>query len=93
MEQKLRLKEFKELYKRLKKDVVWFDYLLFGLLFCIEGILIDLKVQRAVDAALEQIELPTDDYVTPVITEKPSEGSTSLSEVRITAPWYKETKD
>ena len=31
---------------------------------------------------------PMPDMVTPVYTEKPSETSVSLPEMRLTAPWY-----
>jgi hypothetical protein len=57
----------------------------------LEARYLDIHVEMTVDEALKELELPPmEDYVTPVITERPSEGSTSLPEVRITAPWYKE---
>lgn len=91
MGRELKLEPFKQLYQRLKKEgvVVW-NHLLLGLLVYIESIFVRLRSEEAVDSALEQLELPSEDYVTPIITEKPSEASTSLSELRITAPWYKE---
>lgn len=91
MGRELKLEPFKQLYQRLRKEgvVVW-NHLLLGLLVYIESIFVRLRSEEAVDSALEQLELPSEDYVTPIITEKPSEASTSLPELRITAPWYKE---
>jgi hypothetical protein len=43
------------------------------------------EVNRAIKD-YETIEIVTP--VSPVYTEKPSESSTSLPEMRLTAPWY-----
>jgi len=88
--QELRLVEFRQLFSRLKRGVVWFDHLLLGLLVWLETRYIDVKVKSAVDDAVEGFEPVVDDYVSPVYSEKPSETSTRLPEVRLTAPWYKE---
>lgn len=103
MEQELKLAEFKALYKTWKRGVVWFDQLLLGLLVWVEEKLINGRVKVEVDQAIEdyqKIEPPMPDMVTPVYTEKPSASanshsaiSTSLPEMRLTAPWYIEPSD
>ena len=94
MEQELRLSEFKALYKTWKRNVVWFDHLLLGLLVWIEGKLIDNRVKVEVNEAIKELEtLHPTDTVSPIITEKPSDTSTRLPELRITAPWYTDTYD
>ena len=90
MGQELRLVEFRQLFSRLKRGVVWFDHLLLGLLVWLETRYIDVKVKSAVDDAVEGFEPVVDDYASPVYSEQPSETSTRLPEVRLTAPWYKE---
>ena len=46
-------------------------------------------LKRGVDKAVEELPLPPlPDMVTPLYTEKPSDTSTSLPEMRLTAPWY-----
>ena len=97
MEQKLKLAEFKALYKTWKRNVAWFDHLLLGLLVWIEGKLIDNRVNVEIDEAIRTWETLHNDAVrdlmSPVITEKPSATSTRLPEMRITAPWYTDTYD
>lgn len=96
MEQKLRLVEFQVLFKSWKRGIPWWDHLLLGLLVWLEDKFIDLRVEAELDSAIEEykkIEPSLPDYVTPVYTETFSEGSTSLPEMRLTAPWYKETKE
>lgn len=97
MEQKLKLAEFKTLYKAWKRNVVWFDHLLLGLLVWVERKFIDYRVKTTVDEAIKEYEtlheVPMPDMVTPVYTEKPSETSTRLPEMRLTAPWYIDTVD
>ena len=89
MEQRLRLNEFKTLYKRLKRGIPWWDHLLFGVLVWLEEHYIDLKVKSTVDNAIEEVVLPPmPDCVTPVYRETPSATSVSLPEMRLTAPWY-----
>lgn len=94
MEQRLRLQEFRVLYKTWKRGVPWLDHLILGLLVWLEEKLIDARVMVEVDEAIEEykkIEPSMPDMVTPVYTEKPSDTSTRLPEMRLTAPWYKET--
>ena len=95
MEPKLRLNEFKALYKTLKTGTTWVDHLLLGLLYWLEEKLINNRVKVEVDEAIKTWETLHDvsmpDMVTPVYTEKPSETSTRLPEMRLTAPWYIDT--
>lgn len=96
MEQRLRLAEFRVLYRTWRRGIPWIDHLLLGLLVWLEEKLIDARVKVEVDEAIEEykkIEPPMPDYVTPIYTEKPSEVSTSLPEMRLTAPWYDVTYD
>ena len=96
VEQRLRLNEFKELYKRLKRGNPIIDHLLLAALYWLEERFIDLKVESTVDNAIKEVVLPPmPDCVTPVYRETPletsiarSEQATSLSEMRLTAPWY-----
>lgn len=92
----LRLNEFKILYKAWGRGIPWWDHLLLGLLWWLEEKVIDYRVKTTVTEAIEEykkIEPPLPDYVTPIYTETLSESATSLPEMRITAPWYKETKE
>jgi hypothetical protein len=101
VEQRLKLAEFRALYKAWKTSVPWLDHLLLGLLVWLEKSLIDNRVNVEIDEAIkewETLHTPLPDMVTPVYTEKPSEsanshseGSTSLPEMRLTAPWYTDT--
>jgi hypothetical protein len=97
MKTTLKLNEFKALYKALKTGVVFIDYLLFGLLVWIEEKLIDNRVRVELDEAIEEYktlhETDLPDMVSPLYTEKPSDTSTSLPEMRLTAPWYIDTYD
>lgn len=93
MEQQLRLEEFKILFSRLKRRIPWIDHLLLGLLVWLEEMFLEARVQLEVSKAIEeyeQIDSPVVSLPQPVYTEKPSETSTSLPEMRLTAPWYKE---
>lgn len=73
MEQKLRLNEFKALYKAWKTKIPWVDHLLLGLLYWLEEKLIDNRVKVEVDEAIKEYEtlheVPMPDMVTPVYTE------------------------
>ena len=94
MEQGLKLAEFRVLYRKWNSGIPWIDHLLLGLLVWLEGQLIDARVKVEVDMAIEEykkIEPPMPDYVTPIYTEKPSDTSTRLPEMRLTAPWYNVT--
>jgi len=90
----LKLAEFKALYQAWKTGVPPLDHLLLSFLVWIETKLIDNRVKMEVDEAIKTWEMlhPTD-LVSPVITEKPSNTSTKLPELRITAPWYDDTYD
>lgn len=94
VEQRLKLAEFRVLYKTWKRGVPWLDHLLLGFLVWLEEKLIDARVKTEIDEAIkewETLQPPMPDMVTPVYTEKPSDTSTRLPEMRLTAPWYKDT--
>ena len=89
MEQRLRLNEFKALYNALETETEWVDHLLLSFLYWLEEKLINNRFKVEVDEAIKTIELPPlPDMVSPVYTESPSDTSTSLPEMRLTAPWY-----
>ena len=95
-ERTLKLEEFRVLYRTWKRGIPWIDHLILGLLVWLEEKLIDARVKVEVDQAIEEykkIEPPMPDMVTPIYTEKPSATSTSLPEMRLTAPWYTELYD
>jgi hypothetical protein len=88
-QKRLRLNEFKELYEALETGVVWLDYLLFSFVYWLEEKVIENRSKQVVDEAIKEVVLPPmPDMVTPVYREKPSDTSTSLPEMRLTAPWY-----
>ena len=95
----LKLAEFKALYKAWKTGVPPLDHLLLSFLVWIEGKLIDNRVNVEIDEAIKEWETlqgglaPTQpvEHVSPVIIERPSDTSTRLPELRITAPWYDHT--
>jgi hypothetical protein len=89
VDQELKLNEFKALHKALSRGIPWLDHLLLGLLVAVERWYIDQRVVTEVDRAIEAYEkVEVVDVVAPVYSEKPSETSTSLPEMRLTAPWY-----
>ena len=89
MDQELKLNEFKALHKALSRGIPWLDHLLLGLIVAVERWYIDQRVVTEVDRAIEAYEkVEVVDVVAPVYSEKPSETSTSLPEMRLTAPWY-----
>ncbi len=89
MEQRLRLNEFKTLYKAWSRGIPWWDHLVFALLWWLEEKIIDYRVKTTVDEAIKEVVLPSlPDMVTPIYTERPSDTSVSLPEMRLTAPWY-----
>jgi hypothetical protein len=91
---KLKLAEFKALYKTLKTGTIWVDHLLLGLLYWLEEKLINNRVKVEVDEAIKAVELPPlPDMVSPIYTESPSDTSVRLPEMRLTAPWYIDTVD
>ena len=90
----LKLDEFRTLYRYYRRYIGWFDHLLLGFLVWIESKVIFNRTNNTVDQALkEYIPPPMPDMVTPVYTETPSDTSTSLPEMRLTAPWYNDTDD
>ena len=91
-QKRLRLNEFKALFKALKTNTPWVDHLLLGVLVWIEEELINNRVRVELDEAIKEWEtLHPPKPESFVYTEKPSETSTRLPEMRITAPWYIDT--
>jgi hypothetical protein len=89
VDQELKLNEFKALHTALSRGIPWLDHLILGLLVAVERWYIDQRVVTEVDRAIEAYEkVEVVDVVAPVYSEKPSETSTSLPEMRLTAPWY-----
>jgi hypothetical protein len=92
----LKLNEFKAAYEALETGTVWIDYLLLGLLYWLESKVINVRVENEVNEAIKEYyslhnELsPTHNEppILPVYSESPSKTSTSLPEMRLTAPWY-----
>jgi hypothetical protein len=76
----------------LKTVVEWVDHLLRSFFYFLEELVIKNRVKVEVDEAIKELEtlqeesLP--DLVSPVYRESPSKTSTSLPEMRLTAPWY-----
>ena len=94
MGQELKLNEFKILYRHWKAGIPWLDHLLLGLLVWIETKLIADRTHLTVDEAVKEWEtLYPNENVSPVYTESLSDTSTSLPEMRLTAPWYIDTVD
>ena len=104
MEQRLRLNEFKALYKVWKTNIPswlasspWIDHLLLGLLVWLEEKLINNRIKVELDEAIKQWETlheqPMPDMVTPTYTETPGDNALGVSEMRLTAPWYIEQYD
>ena len=94
----LKLNEFKALYKAWKTKIPWVDHLLLGVLVWFEEKLLSTRVENEVNEAIKEWEtlhdeLFMDELLGPLYTEKPSETSTSLPEMRLTAPWYVKTYD
>ena len=102
MEQELRLNEFRTLYRYYRRYIGWYDHLLLAVLVWIESKVIWQRTTNAVDAALEAyeaVEEPMPNMVTPVYTETlptptvAASEALGFSEMRLTAPWYKEGGD
>jgi len=98
VEPRLKLAEFKALYKAWKTKIPWVDHLLLGVLVWFEEKLLSTRVENEVNEAIREWEtlhdeLFMDELLGPLYTEKPSDTSTSLPEMRLTAPWYVETYD
>jgi hypothetical protein len=96
VEQELRLNEFKALYETVKTKIPWVDHLLLGLLMWIEEKLLSTRVDNEVSEEIKEYETlhKTDlpDMVSPIYTENPSDTSTKLPEMRLTAPWITDIK-
>ena len=85
MEQKLRLLEFKELYRRLKRGVVWFDHLLLAVLVWLEEQFLKLRIESSVNHALhdyERLESDQNELLEPTYSES---GSGFFDEMRLTS--------
>ena len=84
VEQRLRLNEFKELYKRLKRGNPVIDHLLLAALYWLEERFIDLKVESTVDNAIEEynsVDTTPSGVPPPIYSEKDGE-------MRLTAPYF-----
>ena len=96
VERRLRLNEFKAVYEALETGTVWIDHLLLGLLYWLESKVINVRVENEVDEAIKEYyslhgELSSthgEPPVPPVYRESPSDTSTRLPNMRLTAPWY-----
>jgi len=93
VEQELRLNEFKTLYKVWKTNIPYFNHLLLGVLVFIENVLINNRVKVELDEAIEEWEDTLPPPPPPIYTETPSDTSTRLPEMRLTAPWVVGTDD
>ena len=96
MEQRLRLNEFKALYKTWKTSIPYLDHLLLGVLVFIENVLINNRVKVELDEAIKHYETlhpQSPPPPPPIYTESPSDTSTRLPEMRLTAPWVDGTDD
>lgn len=49
----LRLNDFKNIYRTLKTNIIWLDWLLLGLLVWVEEAYIDYKIEKEIDGAIE----------------------------------------
>ena len=88
----LKLNEFKAVYNTLETGTVWIDHLLLGFLYWLESKVINVRVENEVDEAIKEWEtLHPNDVVSPIYRETSSETSTSLPNMRLTAPWYDDT--
>lgn len=93
MDQKLRLEEFKSLYKSLRRGIPWLDHLILGFLFYLEEHLLNVRIENEVSKAVEeyeQVDPPVVSLPEPVFTEIKSPTSDLLPEMRLQAPWRRE---
>jgi len=85
---KLRLNEFKTLYRVLRRGWPdWAAFLLLGFLVWVEEKVIKVRVETTVSEAIEEYEKvdpPTPVVPPPVYSET---GSGFFNEMRLTAPW------
>ena len=93
MDQKLRLEEFKSLYKLFRRGIPWLDHLILGFLFYLEEHLLNARIENEVSKAVEeyeQVDPPVVSLPEPVFTEIKSPTSDLLPEMRLQAPWRRE---
>ena len=93
MDQKLRLEEFKSLYKSFRRGIPWLDHLILGFLFYLEEHLLNARIENEVSKAVEeyeQVDPPVVSLPEPVFTEIKSPTSDLLPEMRLQAPWRRE---
>ena len=95
VEPRLRLAEFKALYKTLKTNTPWIDHLLLGVLLWLEEKLLSTRVENEIDEAIKEYktlhETDMPDMVTPTYTETPGDNALGVSEMRLTAPYTKKS--
>ena len=86
---KLRLQEFREMYRATKRWPLPLRHLALGFLYWLETKFIDAKTKAEVERALSEYErlVPLVEIPEPIITEKPSQIE-GLPELEIRAPWY-----
>ena len=93
MDDKLRLNDFKDLYRALKRDAPWFNHLLFALIIWLEEFVIAYRVKEAVKDAIqeyEKIDSPIVSLPKPLYSEVDSPTSVLLPEMRLQAPWRRD---
>jgi len=85
---RLRLNEFKELYKSLTKGMPeWFSFLVLGFLVWVEEKFINQRIKTEVDSAIkeyEKIDPPEVVLPEPVYSET---GDGFFDEMRLSSPW------
>lgn len=88
-QQKLRLEEFREMYRATAKWPPPIRFLVYGFLYWLETKFIDAKTKAEVERAISEYErlVPLTSTPVPILTEKPSEVE-GLPELEIRAPWY-----
>lgn len=95
-----KLPVFRELYDNLKINNSLVNFFLKSLLLYLEdryyNNIIETVVKNKVDQAVDEYHTQMDQVepiiTPPVYTETYTEASTSLPEMRITAPWYNDSK-
>ena len=93
MDDQLKLDDFKVLYRALKRDVAWFNHLLFAVIMWLEQLVIAQRVKEAVKVAIQEYELidpPVVSLPDPIYTEVDSPTSELLPEMRLQAPWRRD---
>lgn len=87
--QKLRLEEFRAIYRETRGWPPPIRFLLLGFLYWLETQYIDAKAKAEVEKAVAKYNnlIPPYQPIEPILIEKPSQVE-GLPEMRITAPWY-----